>query len=133
MTLPEFFPSAVAKTATASVSGLQTAKALGGTPGAPKPFMKYGAPVRPDDPVEAYAHAAFCLRLSLIALLSSGMFLSRAYSLPIYIVIGMIAAFAAMSPVPISPHIKKVFKTTPLVMFVSILAIYLFIRLHGGR
>jgi O-antigen ligase len=134
MAMPEFFPSApIARTASPAISGLRTPAGSGRTPGAPKPFMKFGAPPQQVEPLEAYAHAAFCLRLSLIALLTSGIFLSRAYSLPIYIVIGMIAGFAALSPVPISPPIKKVFKATPVVMFLTILGIYLFIRLHGGR
>jgi O-antigen ligase len=146
ITMPDFFPTApMARTASPAISSLRSPNAPSRTPvapnrtpvapiqtsAAPMPFMKFGAPQPPDEPLEAYAHAAFCLRLSFIALLTSGFFLSRAYSLPIYIVIGMTAALAAMSPVPISPSIAKVFKATPVVMFVTILAIYLFIRLHG--
>lgn len=82
---------------------------------------------------EEFEHAAFCLRLSLVALLTSMMFLSRAYSLPIYLLVAMITAVAALSPSKPTPSLRTVLKYTPVVMTLSILGLYLVIRARGGK
>ncbi|SEG16930.1 O-antigen ligase [Bryocella elongata] len=82
---------------------------------------------------QQFEHAAFCIRLTMVGLLTSCMFLSRTYSLVLYIVVGMVAALVAVNPEPVSMPLKKLFRTTPVWVVGSIALLYVAIRVRGVR
>lgn len=108
--------------------------AMTGTPEAAAPSgpLHMQTAVQPPAPKDL-EHAAFCMRLSMVGLLASCMFLSRTYSMLLYVIVGMIGALVAMDPREIAPTIPELFKKTPAWAIGSIVVIYLIIRSHVGH
>jgi len=82
---------------------------------------------------EQFENAAFCVRLSMVGLLASCMFLSRTYSLVLYIMVGIISALVAVDPEPVNMPLKKLFRQVPLWLVGSIVVLYLVVRARPGH
>jgi O-antigen ligase len=81
-------------------------------------------------------YAAKILRVSFVGLLSAAFFISRTYSVTLYILLGMAVA---LRMVYLEKHpdstmgVLSLLKRTWIVIFVSMILLYLFVRLHGVR
>ena len=81
-------------------------------------------------------YAAKILRVSFVGLLSAAFFISRTYSVTLYILLGMAVA---LRMVYLEKHpdstvgVLSLLKRTWIAIFASILLLYLFVRLHGVR
>ena len=81
-------------------------------------------------------YAAKILRVSFVGLLSAAFFISRTYSVTLYILLGMAVA---LRMVYLETHpdstvgVLSLLKQTWIAIFASILLLYLFVRLHGVR
>ncbi len=83
---------------------------------------------------EEMASAARIIRIAGVGLLVSSFFLSRAFSMSFYIVFGMMSALK-MAYWRTNPEFKqdtnKLLKRTVMIMFGSVIGLYLYIRVHG--
>jgi O-antigen ligase len=79
------------------------------------------------------AWAAQVVRVSMVSLLVSSLFLSRTYTLSVYLLMGVAAALVNQAKERPPTKVWTEVRNTTLVCAVVLLAVYLFIRLHGGR
>ncbi len=82
------------------------------------------------------ASAARIIRIAGVGLLVSSFFLSRAFSMSFYIIFGMMSALK-MAYWRSNPQFKQdtnlLLKRTIMIMFGSVIGLYLYIRVHGVR
>jgi O-antigen ligase len=92
-----------------------------------------GDPPAPPD-IEEFARSGRILQASLVGLLASAFFISRTYSMTIFILLGLVTAFRI---VEIRAHpesqvnIPAIFRQIVWVALGSIVFLYIFVRLHG--
>ena len=83
---------------------------------------------------EHLRHAARVFRIAFVGLLTSAFFLSRSFVMIFYVTLGMSAAvrmmYRAKHP-EMKTDTKRVLRTIGLVIFGSVLFLYLFVRVRG--
>ncbi len=98
-------------------------------------LMQHYAPLeeKKGQDVPQLVQAARLVQIAFVGFLVTGFFISRTYIITLYVILGMSASLVRMSPTPISVRVPTLIRWILLVMFGSILVIYLGIRLHGGH
>jgi hypothetical protein len=79
-------------------------------------------------------YAAKVFQIAFVGLLSSAFFISRTYSVTLYVLLGMAVALRMVyqeKHPEITVNVRAVLKQTGLTMLASFIVLYLFVRLHG--
>lgn len=96
------------------------------------PEVEAGGDERVDEE-EEFAYAASVMRVSLVGLLTAAFFLSRTYSMTLYVPLGMAVALRGIARPAVKVELGLLMKRIGMVMAGSILFLYLFVRLHGSK
>lgn len=83
--------------------------------------------------VDELAYAARIIRIAFVGLLTAAFFLSRTYAVTLYIMLGMAVAVIKMPAKPFPSDFPSLAKKTVAACFFSVIFLYLFVRLHGGK
>ena len=126
----KLIPGSAEEIALAS-DALATQKAVHETKFESNPWMNRGMPAPEEENKEDLVHMATVMRVSLVALLTSSCFLSRTYSMTVYVLLGMAVALRTATLPPVNPQRAFVLKRLGAVMAASIVFLYLFVRLRG--
>jgi hypothetical protein len=92
----------------------------------------FPAHIRPTD--DQIAYAARILRISMVGMLATCFFLSRTYSMSLYVVLGMATSLRILegrARNDFGNETKAIFKRVLQVVLASIVLLYLFVRLKG--